>query len=54
MRVELPRRDSKIAAPMKAQEQIEEVSMLELERLCTELMVYREGIKSIGERKEFD
>eukprot|EP01040_Poterioochromonas_malhamensis_P018409 gene18409-21491_t len=48
---ELSRRDPKT---MEAQEQIEEVSMMELERLCNELMAYREGIKSSGERKEFD
>eukprot|EP01040_Poterioochromonas_malhamensis_P026617 gene26617-33505_t len=39
---------------MEAQEQIEEVSRTELDRLCSELMLYREGIKSSGERKEFD
>eukprot|EP01040_Poterioochromonas_malhamensis_P022811 gene22811-27829_t len=39
---------------MEAQEQIDEVSRLELEKLCAELMLYREGIKSSGERKEFD
>eukprot|EP01040_Poterioochromonas_malhamensis_P026361 gene26361-33134_t len=39
---------------MEAQEQIEEVSRIEVEKLCTELMLYREGIKSRGDRKEFD
>eukprot|EP01040_Poterioochromonas_malhamensis_P015128 gene15128-biopygen3523 len=48
---ELSRRDPKT---MEAQRQLEEVSRMELERLCNELMVYREGIKSSVERKEFD
>jgi hypothetical protein len=39
---------------IEAQEQVEEIARRELDRLCSSLILYREGIRNSHERKEFD